>query len=344
MASTQDQAAEDTTRTEEGLEHNGKRALDRPATEENAVGLPEAMNINQVQHEKQALLEMSGNGPTASMEHHMGIPREDQLRSIGHGKMSPVLAALHKNAYEAPIYAPHSETDHLLGSENHQENPANMLKPAEIVADESYNMEQSSGPEETKLAETPPVTDSTSNSQTSSSSTHDYVPIHDQVPAKVQMIAEHEPTWSDCSTQTVVGPTTFRAGSTRPTSVPNFKSKPTSRGRREGPLYPNYPDQSFAALQSQYYPPPYQPHALRTRSSQSSHHSSYSSDSSNQPRELPTMQSGARTVGNTPAQSPGLFSPLAPRSRPATQDLDDSSHRTPALHPAHALHLQTPIE
>jgi len=156
--------------------------------------------------------------------------------------------------------------------------------------------------------------------------------------------AEHEPTWIDRATQTAIGPTTFKAGSARPTSVPNFKSQSGSRGRREGPAYPNYPDQSFAALQSQYYPPPYQPHPLRTRSSQSSHNASYSSDSSAKGRDFSTMPSGAKTVGNTPAQSPGLFSPSVPRNRPATQDSEDSAVRTPTLHPSQNLHLQAPIE
>ena len=173
-------------------------------------------------------------------------------------------------------------------------------------------------------------------------STHN--PGRDEVVPESHLSAEHEPTWKDCATQTVIGPTTFKPGSTRPTSVPNFKSKPGSRGRRDGPSYPNYPDQSFAALQSQYYPPPYQPHPLRTRSSQPSHSPSCSSDSSAQPREFSSMSSGAKTVGNTPAQSPGLFSPSTPRNRPATQGSDDSAVRTPTLHPAHNLHLQAPIE
>lgn len=166
----------------------------------------------------------------------------------------------------------------------------------------------------------------------------------DKVVPQSRASAEPEPTWLDCATQTVIGPTTFRAGSARPTSVPNFKSQSVSRGRRDGPSYPNYPDQSFAALQSQYYPPAYQPHPLRTRSSQSSHNASYSSDSSAKPRDFPTMQSGAKTVGNTPSQSPGLFSPLLPRDRPATQNLGESAVQTPTLHPTHSLHLQAPIE
>jgi hypothetical protein len=169
-------------------------------------------------------------------------------------------------------------------------------------------------------------------------------PGDDELVPESHSTAEHEPTWTDCATQNAIGPTTFKAGSARPTSVPNFKSQSGSRGRREGPAYPNYPDQSFAALQSQYYSPPYQPHPLRTRSSQSSHNASYSSDSSAMARDFSTMQSGAKTVGNTPAQSPGLFAPSVPRNRPATQDSEDYAVRTPTLHPAQNLHLQAPIE
>lgn len=169
-------------------------------------------------------------------------------------------------------------------------------------------------------------------------------PGDEEVVSESHSTAEHEPTWTDCATQTAIGPTTFKAGSARPTSVPNFKSQSGSRGRREGPAYPNYPDQSFAALQSQYYPPPYQPHPLRTRSSQSSHNASYSSDSSAKARDFATMQSGAKTVGNTPAQSPSLFAPSVSRNRHAAQDSEDFAVRTPNLHPAQNLHLQAPIE
>ena len=142
-------------------------------------------------------------------------------------------------------------------------------------------------------------------------------------------------TWKESATQTVIGPSNPKSAMTRPTSVPNLNTKSTSgRRRREGPDYPVYPDQSFAALHSQQHPRPYQPHPLRTRSSHSSQNSSYSSISSRHSRDFP-MPSGAKTMGNTPAQSPGLFSPTRPRGRP------DDVTRTPTLHPSH---LQTPTE
>ena len=143
-----------------------------------------------------------------------------------------------------------------------------------------------------------------------------------------------EPKWRDSATQTVIGPSTTRVAATRPTSIPILTTKTASKRRRDGPEYPVYPDQSFAALQSQQHVIPYQPHPLRTRSSHPSQNSSFSSISSRQSRDF-TMQSGAKTTGNTPAQSPGLFSPTMPRGRP------DDPTRTPTLHPSH---LQTPTE
>ena len=130
--------------------------------------------------------------------------------------------------------------------------------------------------------------------------------------------------------------------SNRPVSVPNFQSKPMSR-RREGPDYPNYPDQSFKALQNQHYPPPYQPgeaHHLRTRSFQPSQSPSFSSGDGASGRGYPSVPSGAKTVGNTPAQSPGLFTPTLSKKH-WTGEPDETRSATPMLHPAH---LQAPKE
>ena len=134
----------------------------------------------------------------------------------------------------------------------------------------------------------------------------------------------------------------FNPESNRPVSVPNFQSKPMSR-RREGPDYPNYPDQSFKALQNQQYPPPYrpgEPHHLRTRSSQPIHNLSFSSSDEAPARGYPSVPSGAKTVGNTPAQSPGLFTPMLPK-RHRTTDAQEDRSNTSLLHPAH---LQEPKE
>ncbi|KAL8938996.1 MAG: hypothetical protein Q9216_003595 [Gyalolechia sp. 2 TL-2023] len=127
----------------------------------------------------------------------------------------------------------------------------------------------------------------------------------------------------------------------RPTSVPIVTSISSSpRRRREGPEYPRYPDQSFAALQSQHYSS-YQPHPLRTRSSHASQNSSFSSIPSRNSRDQIAMVTGAKTVGNTPAQSPGLFSPVYPASRNKVDESEDSQTSTPLMHPAH---MQTPKE
>ncbi|KAL8874171.1 MAG: hypothetical protein Q9174_000476 [Haloplaca sp. 1 TL-2023] len=53
------------------------------------------------------------------------------------------------------------------------------------------------------------------------------------------------------------------------------------------------------------------------------------------------MATGAKTVGSTPAQSPGLFSPLFPSGRSQVDESEDSQTSTPLMHPAH---LQTPKE
>jgi hypothetical protein len=97
--------------------------------------------------------------------------------------------------------------------------------------------------------------------------------------------------------------------------------------------FPVYPDQSYAVLQSQVYPPPYQPY-LRSRSSYPSH-----ADYARQ-REHPQPQ-GPRTAGNTPISSPGLFSVRSPRSTPSIGSDDEARVGSPFLHPTH---LQPPKE
>ena len=144
---------------------------------------------------------------------------------------------------------------------------------------------------------------------------------------------------STASTQTVIGfPITPEYHDTPPTATPPTPTQTTTNKRREGPIYPN---QSFAALQSQFYPPPYQPFALRSRSSQNSpQHSSYSSGSPKQPLDQSSVATGAKTVGSTPAHSPGLFTP-GQRSGSAGGEFERSHAGTPLLHPAH---MQAPKE
>lgn len=147
----------------------------------------------------------------------------------------------------------------------------------------------------------------------------------------------HALLWNEFFTQHQASPPYNSYKNARPTSVPNFQTKPAPR-RREGPEYPNYPDQSFKALQSQHYPQPYRPsspHPLRTRSSHLSQSSSLSSSDNQSPSDLPHLPSGAKTVGNTPAQSPGLFSPMFPVKRQWPSESDDGRSGTPTLHPTH---------
>ena len=134
-----------------------------------------------------------------------------------------------------------------------------------------------------------------------------------------------------------------QAGSTsysrnpRPTSVPNFQHSHTSR-RREGPDYPKYPDQSFKALENQRHPPshrPSSPHPVRTRSSHLSQSSSVSLSDSQASGDLPRVASGAKTVGNTPAQSPGLFTPTLSSRGHRQKDTEERRSNTPMLHPTH---------
>lgn len=172
-------------------------------------------------------------------------------------------------------------------------------------------------------------------------SSPEHAPVSDNGPTSVNSSTPASPgsgptTSKESSVQCVVD-TTFNSSTTRPTSVPNFQSRPLSR-RREGPDYPNYPDQSFRALQDQHYPPPYRavsPRSLRTRSSHPTQNLSYSSSDIQPMGEMPQVTSGAKTVGNTPAQSPGLFSPLFPVKKPWSGDSDDGRTGTPMLHPTH---------
>ena len=107
-----------------------------------------------------------------------------------------------------------------------------------------------------------------------------------------------------------------------------------------GSDFPVYPDQSYAVLQSQVYPPPYQPPSLRTRNSHPSHHSLHSDFTipSRIPRDHSSPTQGSRTAGNTPVSSPGLFSGPSSRTTPS-----DDGGRMSALY-LHPTHLQAPKE
>lgn len=138
----------------------------------------------------------------------------------------------------------------------------------------------------------------------------------------------------DASSASAASANTVRAASTDP--IHQFTTPP--KPQRDGPHYPN---QSYAALQAQHYPPPYLPLILRTRSSHPSHYSSFSATqistfglAYDQDRSM--ADSGSRTVGNSPAGSPGLFSPTTPPLRPGQQSSEDPGfYSSPYLHYTH---------
>ncbi|KAL8848116.1 MAG: hypothetical protein Q9221_006836 [Calogaya cf. arnoldii] len=130
----------------------------------------------------------------------------------------------------------------------------------------------------------------------------------------------------------------------RPTSVPIVTSNSASGRRdRDDTKYPKYPDRSFndlPPLHSQHSPL-YPGHPVRPRTSHPSQNSSFSSIPSHGSQDQVNLFAGARTVGSTPAQSPGLFEPIYPTGRNQVEDSEDSQTSTPLLHPAH---MQTPKE
>ena len=152
-------------------------------------------------------------------------------------------------------------------------------------------------------------------------------------------LSNHASTGSNRTSPLNASGPTSHPDTTRPTSTPIYLESRSNRRGRDGPEYPSYPNQSFASLQSQHYSPTHQPHPLRTRNSHPSQNSSFSSEPSRKSRDFPTMISGARTVGNTPAQSPGLYSPTFPSRRSLHEE--EGEYGTPLLHPSHG---QTPIE
>ena len=145
-------------------------------------------------------------------------------------------------------------------------------------------------------------------------------------------LEENGSSWRELSTETAIN-RSFAPGSTRPTSVPNFQSR-----RREGADYPTYPNQSFAALHNQIYPPIYSPslkYTARTGSSNPPHTFSASSTDIQTVNKDSSSNSGSKTVGNTPAQSPSLFTPAFTNRAKWAGGSDDGRSNTPMLHPTH---------
>lgn len=101
------------------------------------------------------------------------------------------------------------------------------------------------------------------------------------------------------------------------------------------PVRPAYPNQAYAALQSQVYPTRNPPPVLRQRSSHPSHILNF-------PPSIHT--SGVRTVGNSPAATPsaGLYSPKVASAREEWNSPETpGTYASPYLHP---MHRQAPKE
>ena len=160
-------------------------------------------------------------------------------------------------------------------------------------------------------------------------------------PASTGLSAHHHTSWIDLAQRTVIGPASPGTPATRPTSVPIMQGRSSQIDDHvEHHEHPSYADQPYADLPAQQHLPrqhhyPHHPPPLRTRNSNPSQHSSYSSLSYRQSREFPSMVAGAKTVGCTPSQSPGLYSPSYPRSKASTDNLEDVGYQTPQLHPTH---------
>jgi len=109
---------------------------------------------------------------------------------------------------------------------------------------------------------------------------------------------------------------------------------------RDGPVYPN---QSYAALHLQQHPPTHAPPIVRSHSTHPSHSHSAASSISNlstfgSAREHyhDIMDSGPRTVGNSPVSSPGLFDPSRRRPQPVEEPQpNDGLYSPPWLHHTH---------
>ena len=101
--------------------------------------------------------------------------------------------------------------------------------------------------------------------------------------------------------------------------------------------YPQFPNQAYAALQSQLHPSPHPP-SYRARSTNPSEYTSFSAVATplHHPQARLVTEPGSKTAGNSPAGSPGLFTPTASPIRPNLHSFDeDGSYATPYLHYTH---------
>lgn len=112
----------------------------------------------------------------------------------------------------------------------------------------------------------------------------------------------------------------------------------THRPPRE---YPPFPNQAYSALSTQHHPQPYAPRYLRTRSSNPSPFLSYSAHAELTATGEPgdpriAAESGSKTAGNSPASTPGLFTPTTSPHRADFADAEpNTGYSSPYLHFTH---------
>ena len=123
-----------------------------------------------------------------------------------------------------------------------------------------------------------------------------------------------------------------------PTSAPGSQTTALSQ-QPDTQDYPPDLREPFALLPNNPNPLN-QPQPIRTRTSSPRLPFHQPSSTASSMSDLVQHQTGAKTVGNTPAQSPGLLSPTLTAKRPTT-DSEEGHYTTPMLHPAH---LQAPKE
>ncbi|KAI9664516.1 MAG: hypothetical protein M1821_005962 [Bathelium mastoideum] len=136
----------------------------------------------------------------------------------------------------------------------------------------------------------------------------------------------------DLSSTSTASTATVTAASYDPASFPTVSHK---RPRQD---YPQYPNQAYAALQSQLHPSPHPPPPLRARSAHPSDYTSFSAAATplHHPQARLVTEPGSKTAGNSPAGSPGLFTPTPSPIRSNVQQFDDDgSYTTPYLHYTH---------
>lgn len=136
---------------------------------------------------------------------------------------------------------------------------------------------------------------------------------------------------SSASTASTTSTNTIRAS--------EFLSQvPTYRPPRE---YPPFPNQAYSALSAQHHPQPYVPRHLKTRSSNPSPYLSYTAHAeltgSGHPGDpRAAAESGSKTAGNSPASSPGLFTPTTSPHRADFADAEaHGGYSSPYLHFTH---------